>query len=96
MLTSSFFRYDANFKQKLSYLALMTTAISVIPHHKVRRFLYNLAALTCFRIIARSFSAVVQFHNKKYRPKSDGICVANHTTPIDVVILQCDRSYALV
>ena len=26
----------------------------------------------------------------------DGICVANHTSPIDVVILSTDRSYALV
>ena len=31
-----------------------------------------------------------------FRPRSDGICVANHTTPIDVVILQTDKSYALV
>ncbi len=39
---------------------------------------------------------MIQFHNKHLRPKSDGICVANHTTPIDVVVLSCDRSYALV
>ena len=25
-----------------------------------------------------------------------GICVANHTTPIDVLILMCDRCYSLV
>ena len=29
-------------------------------------------------------------------PKTDGICVANHTSPIDVVILSVDRPYALV
>lgn len=74
----------------------MTTAISLIPNQTLRRWLYEYVALTCFRILSRSFSAVVSFHNKQYRPKSDGICVANHTTPIDVVILQCDRSYALV
>lgn len=25
-----------------------------------------------------------------------GICVANHTSPIDVMILSCDNCYALV
>ena len=28
--------------------------------------------------------------------RTDGICVANHTSPIDVVILSVDRPYALV
>jgi glycerol-3-phosphate O-acyltransferase 3/4 len=28
--------------------------------------------------------------------KSSGICVANHTTPIDVVVLSCDNCYAMV
>ena len=58
--------------------------------------MYNWGAKTCFRILARSFSAVIQFHNQEYRPKPDGICVANHTTPIDAVILSNDMSYALV
>ncbi len=46
--------------------------------------------------MARSFSAVINFHSRENRPQSDGICVANHTSPIDVVILSCDRAYALV
>ena len=25
-----------------------------------------------------------------------GICVANHTSPIDAILLSCDRNYALV
>ena len=25
-----------------------------------------------------------------------GICVANHTSPIDVLVLACDNAYALV
>ena len=42
------------------------------------------------------FVACIKFHNKENRPKTDGICVANHTSPIDVVILSVDRPYALV
>ncbi|TRY77199.1 hypothetical protein TCAL_00082 [Tigriopus californicus] len=78
------------------YLLFMTAAVGSIPSQYLRRRLYDYVAVTCFRILSRSFSAVVTFHNKHYRPKSDGICVANHTTPIDVVILQIDRSYALL
>ena len=81
---------------QMSYLILMTTVIGMLPSQTLRRFLYEYAALVCFRILSRSFSAVVQFHNLAFKPKKDGICVANHTTPIDVVILQCNRSYALV
>ena len=31
-----------------------------------------------------------------YMAKKDGICVANHTSPIDVIILSCDHVYAFV
>ena len=42
------------------------------------------------------FSACINFHDRENMPKTDGICVANHTSPIDVVILSVDRPYALV
>ena len=38
---------------------------------------------------------MVTYHNTENRPK-DGICVANHTSPIDVVMLASDTAYALV
>ena len=77
---------------------IMSFALSLIPGllSFLKLPIYNWAAKTCFRILSRSFSGVIQFHNREFRPKSDGICVANHTTPIDVVVLSCDRSYALV
>jgi len=82
----------------LTYLMVISTVLSTIPGMLsfLKGPIYNWAALTCFRILSRSFSGVIRFHNKQYRPNSDGICVANHTTPIDVVVLSCDRSYALV
>ena len=83
---------------KLAYLMTISLVLGLIPNYfdKLKLIVYDWAALTCFRIISRSFSGVIRFHNSEFRPKSDGICVANHTTPIDVVILSCDRSYALV
>ena len=83
---------------KLTYLMAISVVLSLIPNmlSRIKQPIYEWAALTCFRILARSFSGVIRFHNEKFRPNSDGICVANHTTPIDVVVLSCDRSYALV
>ena len=42
-----------------------------------------------------AISTVITYHNPENMPK-DGICVANHTSPIDVLILACDNAYALV
>jgi glycerol-3-phosphate O-acyltransferase 3/4 len=74
----------------------MTSLIPLLPWSNARRWCYDWAARTCFRILSRSISAVITFHNRELRPKSDGICVANHTTPIDVFILSCDKTYAMV
>ena len=46
--------------------------------------------------MSRGFSGIINFHNPENRARGGGICVANHTSPIDVVILHCDNAYALV
>lgn len=53
-------------------------------------------SLMCFKILACGITAVLEFHNQEYRAKKGDICVANHTSPIDVVVLACDNCYALV
>ncbi|XP_004703465.1 glycerol-3-phosphate acyltransferase 3 [Echinops telfairi] len=35
-------------------------------------------------------------YSRQYRPQKGGICVANHTSPIDVLILAVDGRYAMV
>lgn len=77
-------------------LVISTAVIGYIPEGKFKKLLYWHVCLTCFRILARSFSAIVTYHNKENKAKGGGICVANHTSPIDVVILACDNCYALV
>ncbi|CAH3016490.1 unnamed protein product [Porites evermanni] len=61
-----------------------------------RNWLDTKLMLISFRIFARAVSAVITFHNKENMAKGGGICVANHTTPLDVLILMCDRCYSLV
>lgn len=38
----------------------------------------------------------LHFKHRKNRPRNGGICVANHTSPIDVIILASDGYYAMV
>lgn len=76
---------------------MTTTALAgMIPDGAVKRWLYAKAYISSFRILARSLTCLVQVHNKQYRPTGGSICVANHTTPYDVVVLSIDNNYSLV
>ncbi|TNN22268.1 Glycerol-3-phosphate acyltransferase 3 [Liparis tanakae] len=50
----------------------------------------------CYRICARGLSATIRYHDRENKPQKGGICVANHTSPIDIVILCNDGCYAMV
>uniref|UniRef100_A0A3Q1F892 Glycerol-3-phosphate acyltransferase 3 n=1 Tax=Acanthochromis polyacanthus TaxID=80966 RepID=A0A3Q1F892_9TELE len=80
----------------LSWLVIGTTLVGFLPDSSVKNWLSELVHLTCYRICARGLSATIHYHNKENRPQKGGICVANHTTPIDVVILANDGCYAMV
>ncbi|KAM6976113.1 glycerol-3-phosphate acyltransferase 3 [Tautogolabrus adspersus] len=80
----------------LSWLVMGTTLVGFLPEGSVKNWLSELVHLTCYRICARGLSATITYHNKQNKPQKGGICVANHTTPIDVVILANDGCYAMV
>ncbi|XP_076466356.1 glycerol-3-phosphate acyltransferase 4-like isoform X2 [Babylonia areolata] len=77
------------------WLVVSTAFLGYLPAGNFKRRLYRHTSLMSFRMMARSCSAVITFHNEENRVKN-GICVANHTSPIDVFMLSCDNSYALV
>lgn len=80
----------------LSWLVIGTILVGFLPESSAKNWLSELVHLTCYRICARGLSATVHYHNKQNKPQKGGICVANHTTPIDVVILANDGCYAMV
>lgn len=41
-------------------------------------------------------SATICWLSRENMAKGGGLCVANHTSPIDAILLACDRNYALV
>lgn len=78
------------------WLLLCTSIVGCLPEGRFKRWLYWHASILCFRVFGCACSAIVTYHNKENRAVNGGICVANHTSPIDVVILASDNSYALV
>uniref|UniRef100_A0A8B9R123 Phospholipid/glycerol acyltransferase domain-containing protein n=1 Tax=Anas platyrhynchos TaxID=8839 RepID=A0A8B9R123_ANAPL len=63
---------------------------------RVKCWLSNQVQMTCAALGIRCLSGLVQFHNRENRPRKGGICVANHTSPVDVLILASDGCYSLV
>ncbi|KAM6984855.1 glycerol-3-phosphate acyltransferase 3 [Aplochiton taeniatus] len=80
----------------ITWLVIGTTLVGFLPESSAKNWLSELVHLTCYRICARGLSATIQYHNKEDRPQKGGICVANHTSPIDIVILASDGCYAMV
>ncbi|CAG7833359.1 unnamed protein product [Allacma fusca] len=77
-------------------LTLLTFFIGLLPQSAYRKKLNDYASKFSFRLLSRAFAAIIHYHDEQYRPTKSGICVANHTSPIDVVLLACDSTYAMI
>jgi len=70
--------------------------IGFLPNSAFKRGVYTRISVITFRFLARSLSPIITYHNQEYRAPNGSVCVANHTSPIDVLMLHCDNAYALV
>lgn len=78
------------------WLILSTALIGwTVPEGDLKRRLVKAASIFCFEYLSNAISSVITYHNVENRPVT-GICVANHTSPIDVLVLMCDNSYSLI
>nr|XP_023406700.1 glycerol-3-phosphate acyltransferase 4 [Loxodonta africana] len=73
----------------ISLLVVGTTMVGYVPHGRWGEFQMN--CLTLMSVPLHTF-----LKPRKNRPRNGGICVANHTSPIDVIILASDGYYAMV
>ncbi|KAM4710495.1 glycerol-3-phosphate acyltransferase 3 [Discoglossus pictus] len=80
----------------ISWLVVGATLVGQLPNSRMKSWLSELVHLVCCRICGRALSSAIDYHNKENRPKKGGICVANHTSPIDIIILANDGCYAMV
>jgi len=79
----------------LFFMAMGMVFVGHIRDGELKRWLHYQVYTLSFQILGGSLSAVITYHNPENRPKQ-GICVANHTSPIDVLVLACDNAYALI
>ncbi|NWI84064.1 GPAT4 acyltransferase, partial [Dryoscopus gambensis] len=80
----------------ISLLVTGTTVVGYLPSGRCKDFLSKHVHLMCYRICVRALTAIITYHDRENRPRNGGICVANHTSPIDVIILASDGYYAMV
>jgi len=78
------------------YTFVSTFLIGLLSDGPFKRWLNWYVSLILHRILSRVFSAIITFHNREYRAKPGSICVANHTSPIDVIILSTDNVYSMI
>ncbi|GAV01905.1 hypothetical protein RvY_12541 [Ramazzottius varieornatus] len=79
-------------------LMLLMTAMVIarLPEGNFKVSLSRYSNTVTFRILARALSLHATYHDRENIAKRDGICVANHTSPIDVVVLSCDNVCSFV
>ncbi|XP_023171751.1 glycerol-3-phosphate acyltransferase 3 isoform X1 [Drosophila hydei] len=78
------------------WLTACTAAVGNLKDGDKKRAIVNKVLGQCFGVLSSAISAVITYHNEDNRPSSTGICVANHTSPIDVLVLMCDTTYSLI
>ena len=77
------------------WLTACTAVVGYVPEGSFKRWLNYKVSIMCFGVLSSALSSVITYHNPENRPVR-GICVANHTSPIDVLVLMCDNCYSLV
>lgn len=78
------------------WLTFCTALVGFMPEGENKRWMVQKVSVQCFGVLSSALSAVINYHNIENRPSGSGICVANHTSPIDVLVLMCDYCYSLV
>ncbi|KAG5319760.1 GPAT4 acyltransferase, partial [Pseudoatta argentina] len=77
------------------WLTACTAVVGYIPEGSFKRWLNYKVSIMCFAVLSSALSSVITYNNPENRPVR-GICVANHTSPIDVLVLMCDNCYSLI
>ncbi|CAH1187249.1 unnamed protein product [Phyllotreta striolata] len=80
----------------VGFLIVSTFSLSLLPKGSAKRWLNEMGYKIGFRVIGQGISAEITMHNVQWRPTRSSVCVANHTSPIDVMVLSTDNCYSLI
>lgn len=75
-------------------VSVLTSLLGQLPEYGFKRRMVHLLLRFCFRVTTCCIPVVRRLHNVEHRPHA-GICVCNHTSPLDVLMLMCDVHYSL-
>ncbi|XP_049883580.1 glycerol-3-phosphate acyltransferase 3 [Pectinophora gossypiella] len=77
------------------WLLICTACVGTLPDGVTKQRVNYAVSIMCFNFLSRCLSMVITYHDTHNKPKN-GICVANHTSPIDALVLMCDNCYSLI
>lgn len=103
-LTGCVFRYLFLFPLRIVFtlagfiwFVVSMSLVGFLPKKfQIRDWCYCLLSLMSFRMLSCGISSRLKFHNRQYRAQRGDVCVANHTSPLDALLLACDNCYAIV
>ncbi|KAK7872497.1 hypothetical protein R5R35_014288 [Gryllus longicercus] len=80
----------------VAWAVLSMAVLGFLPPSSLKRWLHKRAFIITFRILARCLSMVLTYHDTQYRPDKGGVCVANHTSPIDIITVSTESCFSLI
>lgn len=78
------------------WLIISTACVGTLPDGPFKQRVNHATSIMSFNFLSRCISMVITYHDGEINRPKNGICVANHTSPIDVLVLMCDNCYSLV
>ncbi|XP_020797986.1 glycerol-3-phosphate acyltransferase 3 [Drosophila serrata] len=74
--------------------SIIAAILGQLPESHLKQLLVEQVLRQCFRIMAGCLPIIRRYHNTEHRPTM-GICVCNHTSPLDVLVLMSDAYYTV-
>ncbi|CAK1587900.1 unnamed protein product [Parnassius mnemosyne] len=78
------------------WLIVSTACVGTLPDGPFKQRVNYATSILSFNFLSRCISMVITYHDGDVNKPKNGICVANHTSPIDVLVLMCDNCYSLI
>ncbi|XP_068625773.1 glycerol-3-phosphate acyltransferase 4 isoform X1 [Battus philenor] len=78
------------------WLIVSTACVGTLPDGPFKQRVNYSMSIMSFNFLSRCISMVIAYHDGEVNRPRSGICVANHTSPIDVLVLMCDNCYSLI
>lgn len=90
-------KYSTLFNLQVTLFSLTMCIIWLTVNDEfVQKSLINSIFRYIFVLIQYAMTVVINIHDPQWIPRTNGICVANHTSPIDILILFAHNNYILV